>query len=109
MRFPRLTNGNIFRKHTEEKPASGLALVLILILGYFGYKQYVLDPKEKQASESMFRAEEYYRADSIRLALNGDAVNAGFTKIISRYKGTKAADLAAVLCRQLLSQTWGFQ
>src|ERR1700722_20465710 len=86
-------------KHYQDtygkKAAIGLALVLILILGYFGYKQYVLEPKEKQASESMFRAEEYYRADSIRLALNGDAVNAGFAKIISRYKGTKAADLAA--------------
>src|SRR5579862_5568277 len=85
-------------KHFEEnygkKSAIGLALVLILILGYFGYKQYILDPKEKQASEAMFRAEEYFRADSIRLALNGDAVNAGFAKIITRYSGTKAADLA---------------
>jgi tetratricopeptide (TPR) repeat protein len=85
-------------KHFEEnygkKSAIGLALVLILILGYFGYKQYIHDPKEKQASEAMFRAEEYFRADSIRLALNGDAVNAGFAKIITRYSGTKAADLA---------------
>jgi tetratricopeptide (TPR) repeat protein len=85
-------------KHFEEnygkKSAIGLALVLIIILGYFGYKQYILDPKEKQATEAMFRAEEYFRADSIRLALNGDAVNAGFAKIITRYSGTKAADLA---------------
>ncbi len=83
-----------FQEKNGKKTGIGLALFLILILGYFGYKQYILDPKEKQASESMFRAEDYYRADSIRLALNGDAVNAGFTKIISRFKGTKAADLA---------------
>ncbi|HSZ32668.1 MAG TPA: tetratricopeptide repeat protein [Puia sp.] len=86
-------------KHFEEnygkKSAIGIAVVLILILGYFGYKQYILDPKEKQATEAMFRAEEYFRADSIRLALNGDAVNAGFAKIITRYSGTKAADLAS--------------
>ena len=85
-------------KHFEDnygkKTAIGIAVVLILVLGYFGYKQYILDPKEKQASEAMFRAEEYFRADSIRLALNGDAVNAGFAKIITRYSGTKAADLA---------------
>ena len=42
----------------------------------------------------MFRAEEYYRMDSARLALNGDQVNAGFLKIISRYGGTKAGKLA---------------
>jgi tetratricopeptide (TPR) repeat protein len=78
-----------------RKSGIGLALVLILVLGYFGYKQYVIEPKEKQATEAMFRAEDYFRMDSIRLALNGDAVNAGFVKIISRFKGTKAADLAA--------------
>jgi len=72
-----------------------LLFILILVLGYFGYKQFFLDPKEKQATEAMFRAEEYFRMDSARLALNGDAINAGFLKIISRYKGTKAADLAA--------------
>ncbi|HEY1869575.1 MAG TPA: tetratricopeptide repeat protein, partial [Chitinophagaceae bacterium] len=71
------------------------SILLLLVLGYFGYKQFILDPKEKQATEAMFRAEDYFRADSLRLALNGDAVNAGFVKIISRYKGTKAADLAA--------------
>jgi tetratricopeptide (TPR) repeat protein len=78
-----------------RKTGIGLALVLILVLGYFGYKQYVIEPKEKQATEAMFRAEDYFRMDSIRLALNGDAVNAGFVKIVSRFKGTKAADLAA--------------
>jgi tetratricopeptide (TPR) repeat protein len=86
-------------KHLQEKygrkSAIGLSVILILILGYFGYKQFILEPKEKQATEAMYRAEEYFRADSVRLALNGDAVNAGFVKIMSRYKGTKAADLAA--------------
>jgi len=84
-----------FQDNYGRKAGIGISLILILILGYFGYKQFFLDPKEKQASEAMFRAEDYYRIDSIRLALNGDALNAGFVKIISRYKGTKAADLAA--------------
>jgi tetratricopeptide (TPR) repeat protein len=84
-----------FQDKYGKKVSITLTLILIVILGFFGYKQFVLDPKEKQASEAMFRAEDYYRADSIRLALNGDALNAGFVKIISRYKGTRAADLAA--------------
>ncbi len=83
-----------FQDNYGRKAGVGLSLVLIIVLGYLAYKQFVLDPKEKQASEAMFRAEDYYRIDSVRLALNGDAVNAGFVKIISRYKGTRAADLA---------------
>lgn len=71
-------------------------LVLIILAGiYFGYKYMVQEPKEKQATEAMFRAEDYYRMDSARLALYGDNVNAGFLKIISKYQGTRAAGLAA--------------
>jgi tetratricopeptide (TPR) repeat protein len=88
-------NWKHFLDNYGKKAGIGLALVLIIIFGYLGYKQFILEPKEKQASEAMFRAEDYFRMDSVRLALNGDAVNAGFIKIISRYKGTQAADLAA--------------
>jgi tetratricopeptide (TPR) repeat protein len=84
-----------FQDNYGKKASIALSLILIVVLGFYAYKQFILDPKEKQASEAMFRAEDYYRIDSIRLALNGDAVNAGFLKIISRYKGTRAADLAA--------------
>jgi tetratricopeptide (TPR) repeat protein len=84
-----------FQDNYGRKATIGLTIVLLAVLGYFGYKQFILDPKEKQASEAMFRAEDYFRMDSVRLALNGDAVNAGFVKIISRYSGTKAADLAS--------------
>lgn len=72
-----------------------LVILLALVGGYFGYKHFIQEPKEKQAEEAMFRAEDYFRMDSVRLALNGDNVNAGFVKIISKYPGTDAAKLAA--------------
>jgi tetratricopeptide (TPR) repeat protein len=74
-----------------------IALVVLLLMagGYFGYRHFVVEPKEKQAEEAMFRAEDYFRMDSLKLALNGDNVNAGFAKIISRYPGTRAARLAS--------------
>ena len=74
-----------------------IAVIVLLLItgGYFGYRHFVQEPKEQQARDAMFRAEDYFRMDSIRLALNGDNVNAGFKKIISRYPGTEAADLAS--------------
>jgi tetratricopeptide (TPR) repeat protein len=78
------------------KQAGYSLLVLILIVGgYFAYRSMISEPNEKKAVEAMFRAEEYYREDSARLALNGDNINAGFLKIISRYGGTKAGNLAS--------------
>src|SRR6185437_12972816 len=72
-----------------------LLVIVILVGGYFGYRNFIAEPKEKTATEAMFRAEDYYRMDSTRLALNGDNINAGFLKIISRYGGTRAANLAS--------------
>jgi len=71
-----------------------LVAIIVVVGGFFAYRSLVSEPNEKQASEAMFRAEEYYRMDSARLALNGDQVNAGFLKIISKYGSTKAGKLA---------------
>ncbi|HEY6899448.1 MAG TPA: tetratricopeptide repeat protein, partial [Puia sp.] len=77
------------------KKLSYVAIALIVIVGgYFAYSNFVSEPNEKKATEAMFRAEEYYRLDSAKLALNGDQVNPGFLKIISKYGGTKAGKLA---------------
>ncbi len=79
-----------------SKPLSyALAVIILLVGGFLGYRYFITEPNEKKAFEAMYHAEEYYRIDSIRKALNGDNINAGFLKIISRYSGTKAADLAS--------------
>ena len=78
------------------KQASYVVLAILLIVGgYLAYRNWVADPNERKATDAMFRAEYYYRVDSSRLALNGDAANYGFLKVIARYGGTKAANLAS--------------
>jgi predicted negative regulator of RcsB-dependent stress response len=68
--------------------------VILLCGGYLAYKYLVKGPNEEKAVEAMFKAEEYYRLDSLKPALNGDGLNAGFLKIINSYGGTKAGNLA---------------
>lgn len=72
----------------------GALAVVLVVGGYFAYKYLIQQPKEQKAAEAIFKAEDYYRADSVQLALNGDGVNPGFLKIISNYGGTKAGNLA---------------
>ena len=43
----------------------------------------------------MFKAEDYFRMDSAKLALNGDGQYMGFLKIIDKFGGTDAANLAS--------------
>jgi len=77
-----------------KKAIIGLAIIVVIVGGYFGYKSLVTGPNEKKANEAIFQAEAYFRIDSVRLALEGDNINPGFLKIISKYGGTEAANLA---------------
>lgn len=78
-----------------NRPITIAALAIILVGGgYLAYKNFVQKPNEQKAAEAIFKAEEYYRLDSFRLALNGDGVNQGFVKLADKYSGTKAGNLA---------------
>ncbi len=70
------------------------AALIILIGGYFAYNSFIVAPKEKKASEAIFKAEEYFRMDSLQKALNGDGQFPGFERVISQYGGTKAGNMA---------------
>src|ERR1700744_6113033 len=85
---------SIWEKYGKQASYVLLAIIVI-VAGFFAWRNLVSDPNEKKATEAMFRAEQYYRLDSARLALNGDNINPGFLKIIARFGGTKAANLAS--------------
>lgn len=79
-----------------SKPLMIVSTLIILVIGgWYVYQNFFVKPKETKAVEAMFRAEEYYRLDSINLALNGDGQNLGFVKISDKYSGTKAGKLAS--------------
>jgi tetratricopeptide (TPR) repeat protein len=66
----------------------------VVIGGFFAYKSFIKAPAEAKASEAIWKAEDYFRQDSFQLALQGDGVNTGFVKAISKYSGTKAGNLS---------------
>lgn len=74
--------------------AYALAVLIVLVGGYFIYQQYVKGPEEKKAAEAIWKAEQYYRIDSFSLALNGRGADQGFLKVISRYGSTKSGNMA---------------
>ncbi|MCK9617910.1 MAG: tetratricopeptide repeat protein [Lentimicrobiaceae bacterium] len=71
-----------------------IGIILVVLLGYFGFKKFYLAPREKEAQSQMFMAEKYFEQDSLDKALNGDGNYSGFLKIIEDYSITKSANLA---------------
>ncbi|WP_378176625.1 tol-pal system YbgF family protein [Aquimarina sp. SS2-1] len=78
--------------------------IAVIVLGYLGYQKYIQEPKEIEASNEMYKAQQYFDnavngnttvSDSLyTLALNGGEGKYGFLEIIENYGGTKAANLA---------------
>jgi tetratricopeptide (TPR) repeat protein len=71
-----------------------LSVIVAIVLGYFGFKQFYLKPQEAKAHSEMFYAEKYFELDSLDLALNGDGEHIGFLEVIDNYGITKASNLA---------------
>lgn len=79
-----------FDKYKKVIIYSLSALVVIIALGLL-YKQFVMIPKEKEAVNQTFKAEQYFRNNEFEMALNGDGNAYGFKQIIDEY-GAKAGD-----------------
>ena len=96
---------------TEEWVANNQKYIFILVgtvaiavLGYLFYNKFIQIPKENEAINEMFTAQNYFDQavngnetlkDSLyTLALNGEDGKYGFLQIKENYSGTKAANLA---------------
>ncbi len=71
-----------------------IGAIILVVLGYFGFKKIYLAPREKEAQSQMFMAEKYFETDSLTKALKGDGNYLGFLDIIDQYKFTKSANLS---------------
>lgn len=79
-----------------------VGIVSIGVLGYLGYQQFIQEPKEVEAVNDMYQAQQYYEQalsastkDSLyNLSLNGGEGKYGFLDIIENYGGTNAANLS---------------
>lgn len=80
-----------------------IGVVAAIVLGYLGYNEFIVKPKQSEAMNDMFQAQKYYdqavtattAKDSLfNLALNGGEGKYGMLDIASEYSGSKAADMA---------------
>ncbi|WP_419801730.1 tetratricopeptide repeat protein [Mucilaginibacter sp.] len=71
-----------------------VAAVLALIVIYFAYQKFYLAPREIEASNKMYVAQDFWEKKNWDKAINGDAGYPGFAKIVDEYSNTKAANLA---------------
>lgn len=90
-------NINKIEQYFEENKKSISIIflaIVVLVGGYWAYKDLYIKPLNEEAQGKMFMAERYFEQDSLELALNGNTEFYGFLSIIEDYDGTPAANLA---------------
>lgn len=79
-----------------------VAAAAIVTIGYLAYQRFIAAPKEDEAANEMFVAQQNFQkatdgvaSDSLyKLALNGSEGKFGFVKLADEYSGTAAGNLA---------------
>ena len=87
---------NFYEKYRNQG-AIVLAVIVVLLSGFYIYKNVYLKNQSQEAYSLMFNAENYLEMDSFRLALEGNFQNDeyGFLDIVDEYGMTEAGKLAA--------------
>jgi len=73
------------------KIVGGIIAIIALVSGY---KNFYIEPMEKEAQIEIYMAELYFQKDSFNLALNGDGQYAGFLDVADEYGATNIGELA---------------
>lgn len=90
-----LTQSEAFLIKNKKAIIGAILAIIIIIAGIVMYKNLYAEPREEKAQAALFKGQEYFEADALAEALNGDSIGyVGFIKIADQYSGTDAANLA---------------
>lgn len=90
-----LTSSEVFMLKYKKHIAIAVVALIVLVAGFFLYKNYVSAPREEKASTELAKGQELFGMQQFEQALNGDgATFSGFVKIANDYSSTDAGNLA---------------
>ncbi len=85
--------GSFIQENSKSLLVIGGTIVGLILL-FFAYQKLYLAPRETEAVDQMYKAQNYWENKEWDKAINGDGNFPGFVKIIEDYDNTKSANLA---------------
>lgn len=85
--------GNFIQENSKSLMVIGGTIVALVIL-FFAYQKFYLAPRETEAVNQMYKAQQYWEQKEWDKAIKGDGNFPGFEKILNDYDNTKSANLA---------------
>ncbi|RLD40891.1 MAG: tetratricopeptide repeat protein [Bacteroidetes bacterium] len=89
-----LSNTEQFIINNQKNISMVVAIIVIVILAYFAFNKYYIEPNTQDAQEQLFAAQAFFEADSLDKALYGDGNSLGFLDIADEFSMTTPGNLA---------------
>lgn len=103
------TRSEMFLEKNKQSIVIGVVGLLVVVAGVLGYRKFIVEPNNREASELMWKAEYYFEVDSLDKALNGDDQWPGFYAIANDYGSTNSGELANFYIASILMQQADYQ
>lgn len=88
--------GSFYERNRKVINYTGIGIV-VLILGYIGYNQFMLKPQEEEAAEDLYKIERYFGLDSVDIVLAGNSNIKSAVEIADDYGSTPSGQKAAYM------------
>jgi tetratricopeptide (TPR) repeat protein len=89
-----LDNIQVAYEKNKKRINTALIVIVLVVGGYFAYKNLYQAPRNDKASAMMYYANRYFQSDSVDKALNGDGQHKGYLAVIKKYGSTDAGNLS---------------
>lgn len=89
-----LSKTEIYIEENKQSLIVIASVIFALVGGYFAYNYIYVAEEEISASTEMFVAENYFGADSLNKAIDGDGIALGFAEISEEYGVTPSGNLS---------------
>lgn len=90
-----LSQSEVFINKYKTHILAAIAAIILIIFGIWAWNHFYKAPRESKAQIALIKGEQYFENDNYKEALEGDSLGyTGFLKIVDKFSGTKAANLA---------------
>ena len=89
-----ITRSEEFIQKNQKILLTAAAAIAIVVLAFFAWNKWYVQPREVRAAEDMFAAEQWFAQGDYDKALNGDDAYNGFLAVIDDFGSTKSGNLA---------------
>lgn len=89
-----ISKSELFLEQNKKALTIAVAAIVVVVLGYFGLKKFYFEPRQTEAAEEMFAAQNWLSENNYEVALNGDGQFLGFAAVADQYGCTKSGKLA---------------